>query len=51
MEVVIPPRDHGPSTYRYTWDENGEVTQVTRYAMAQPGLSLNNIPHIQASSS
>ncbi|SPQ22083.1 0c82ce2d-26cf-476e-8914-0ca15ab7d1b9 [Thermothielavioides terrestris] len=30
MEMVIPPRDHGPSTYRYTWDENGEVTQVTR---------------------
>ncbi|KAH6845132.1 hypothetical protein B0I37DRAFT_406712 [Chaetomium sp. MPI-CAGE-AT-0009] len=30
METVIPPRDHGPSTYRYTWDENGEVTQVTR---------------------
>ncbi|EAQ92466.1 hypothetical protein CHGG_00701 [Chaetomium globosum CBS 148.51] len=28
METVIPPRDHGPSTYRYTWDENGEVTQV-----------------------
>ncbi|KAK3946005.1 hypothetical protein QBC46DRAFT_370559 [Diplogelasinospora grovesii] len=30
MEIVIPPRDHGPSTYRYTWDENGEVEQVTR---------------------
>ncbi|KAK4041760.1 hypothetical protein C8A01DRAFT_34139, partial [Parachaetomium inaequale] len=29
MEMVIPPRDHGPSTYRYTWDENGEVEQVT----------------------
>ncbi|KAK3325813.1 hypothetical protein B0H66DRAFT_139429 [Apodospora peruviana] len=30
MEIVIPPRDHGPSTYQYTWDENGEVTQITR---------------------
>ncbi|KAK4449126.1 hypothetical protein QBC34DRAFT_463761 [Podospora aff. communis PSN243] len=30
MEIVIPPRDHGPSTFRYTWDENGEVQQVTR---------------------
>ncbi|KAK4241300.1 hypothetical protein C8A03DRAFT_41246 [Achaetomium macrosporum] len=30
METVIPPRDHGPTTYRYTWDENGEVMQVTR---------------------
>ncbi|KAK1754819.1 hypothetical protein QBC47DRAFT_226724 [Echria macrotheca] len=31
MEIVIPPRaQHGPSTFRYTWDENGEVQQVTR---------------------
>ncbi|KAK0728498.1 hypothetical protein B0T26DRAFT_768119 [Lasiosphaeria miniovina] len=30
MEIVIPPRDHGPSTFRYTWDENGEVQQMTR---------------------
>ncbi|KAK4168834.1 hypothetical protein QBC43DRAFT_81563 [Cladorrhinum sp. PSN259] len=30
MEMVIPPRDHGPSTYRYAWDQNGEVTQMTR---------------------
>ncbi|KAK3378109.1 hypothetical protein B0H63DRAFT_236952 [Podospora didyma] len=30
MEIVIPPRDHGPSTFRYTWDENGEVSQITR---------------------
>ena len=36
MEIVIPPRDHGPSTYRYTWDENGEVQQVTRYAPRSP---------------
>ncbi|OIW23599.1 hypothetical protein CONLIGDRAFT_637566 [Coniochaeta ligniaria NRRL 30616] len=38
MEIVIPPRDHGASTYRYTWDENGEVTQVTRVnEPQQPG--------------
>ena len=30
MEVIIPPRDHKPSTYRYTWDENGEVQKVER---------------------
>ncbi|KAB5525714.1 hypothetical protein GE09DRAFT_1257422 [Coniochaeta sp. 2T2.1] len=30
MEIVIPPRDHGASTYKYTWDENGDVMQVTR---------------------
>jgi hypothetical protein len=30
METVIPPRGHGPMTNRYAWDENGEVTQVTR---------------------
>ncbi|KAF4896972.1 hypothetical protein CGCF415_v011381 [Colletotrichum fructicola] len=29
MEVVIPPRDHGPS-YRYTWDEEGQVERVER---------------------
>ncbi|KAH8911814.1 hypothetical protein BR93DRAFT_932932 [Coniochaeta sp. PMI_546] len=38
MEIVIPPRDHGVSTYRYTWDENGEVMQVTRVnEPQQPG--------------
>ncbi|KAK3301241.1 uncharacterized protein B0H64DRAFT_471194 [Chaetomium fimeti] len=36
METVIPPRDHGPSTYRYTWDENGEVAQVTRISASPP---------------
>ncbi|KAK4217166.1 hypothetical protein QBC37DRAFT_63402 [Rhypophila decipiens] len=30
MEIVIPPRDHRPLTYQYTWDENGEVTNITR---------------------
>ncbi|KAK3685751.1 hypothetical protein B0T22DRAFT_381460 [Podospora appendiculata] len=35
MEIVIPPRDHGPSTFHYTWDENGEVTQITRVQEAQ----------------
>ena len=30
MEVVIPPRDHGQTTYRYTWDDNGEVERVER---------------------
>lgn len=39
MEAVIPPRDHGPSTYRYTWDENGEVTQVIRCVAAQSSHS------------
>ncbi|KAF6844809.1 hypothetical protein CMUS01_00743 [Colletotrichum musicola] len=29
MEVVIPPRDHGPS-YRYTWDDNGDVERIER---------------------
>ncbi|EJT77174.1 hypothetical protein GGTG_07086 [Gaeumannomyces tritici R3-111a-1] len=32
MEVVIPPRDHGASTYRYEWDENGAVTNISRVA-------------------
>lgn len=36
MEIVIPPRDHGPSTFRYTWDENGEVQQMTRYTHPSP---------------
>ncbi|KAK0745221.1 hypothetical protein B0T21DRAFT_345310 [Apiosordaria backusii] len=36
MEIVIPPRDHGPSTFRYAWDENGEVTQMTRVREEQP---------------
>ncbi|KAK0613461.1 hypothetical protein B0T14DRAFT_436573 [Immersiella caudata] len=36
MEIVIPPRDHGPSTFRYTWDENGEVQQVTRVRDESP---------------
>jgi hypothetical protein len=35
MEMTIPPRHHGPSTYRYTWDANGAVTQVTRSVAAQ----------------
>ncbi|KAK0616066.1 hypothetical protein B0T17DRAFT_496885 [Bombardia bombarda] len=30
MDIVIPPRDHGSSTFHYKWDENGEVTQITR---------------------
>ncbi|TPX18423.1 uncharacterized protein E0L32_011664 [Thyridium curvatum] len=30
MEVVIPPRDHGPTTYKYEWDENGEVISTQR---------------------
>ena len=30
MEIVIPPRDHGATTFQYTWDENGEVQQITR---------------------
>ncbi|KAL2105310.1 hypothetical protein VUR80DRAFT_8586 [Thermomyces stellatus] len=30
MELIIPPRDHRPTTYRYTWDENGEVERVER---------------------
>ncbi|KAL0942169.1 uncharacterized protein CTRU02_200054 [Colletotrichum truncatum] len=29
MEVVIPPRAHGPP-YRYTYDENGEVEKIER---------------------
>ncbi|GKT50931.1 uncharacterized protein ColSpa_11112 [Colletotrichum spaethianum] len=29
MEVVIPPRDHGPS-YRYVWDDNGAVERIER---------------------
>ncbi|KAK4679160.1 hypothetical protein QC764_201670 [Podospora pseudoanserina] len=36
MEITIPPRDHGPSTFRYAWDENGEVTQMTRVREDQP---------------
>ncbi|KAJ9141648.1 hypothetical protein NKR23_g7817 [Pleurostoma richardsiae] len=28
MEIVIPPRDPNQSTYRYTWDEHGDVTDV-----------------------
>ncbi|KLU86341.1 hypothetical protein MAPG_05355 [Magnaporthiopsis poae ATCC 64411] len=32
MEVVIPPRDHGATTYRYEWDENGAVTNISRVA-------------------
>ncbi|KAK4122382.1 hypothetical protein N657DRAFT_576349 [Parathielavia appendiculata] len=36
MEMLIPPRDHGPSTYRYTWDENGEIAQVTRVRDSRP---------------
>ncbi|CAK7197616.1 hypothetical protein SEUCBS139899_000264 [Sporothrix eucalyptigena] len=28
MEVVIPPRDHGGQTYKYEWDEQGEVTNI-----------------------
>jgi hypothetical protein len=30
MEVIIPPRDHKATTYRYTWDEHGEVQRVER---------------------
>ena len=30
MEIIIPPRDHRPTTYRYTWDANGEVERVER---------------------
>ncbi|CAI4215072.1 unnamed protein product [Parascedosporium putredinis] len=30
MEVIIPPRDHKTITYRYTWDEKGEVQKVER---------------------
>ncbi|OHE95279.1 hypothetical protein CORC01_09424 [Colletotrichum orchidophilum] len=29
MEVVIPPRDHGPS-YRYVWDNDGQVERIER---------------------
>ncbi|KAK1654751.1 hypothetical protein BDP81DRAFT_402751 [Colletotrichum phormii] len=29
MEVVIPPRDHGPS-YRYVWDDDGQVERIER---------------------
>ncbi|GKT60771.1 hypothetical protein ColTof4_00890 [Colletotrichum tofieldiae] len=29
MEVVIPPRDHGPS-YRYVWDDDGAVERIER---------------------
>ncbi|KAK1828274.1 hypothetical protein QBC39DRAFT_374811 [Podospora conica] len=36
MEIVIPPRDHGQSTFRYTWDENGEVQQMTRVQDSLP---------------
>ncbi|KAB5554515.1 hypothetical protein GE09DRAFT_964056 [Coniochaeta sp. 2T2.1] len=36
MEIVIPPRDHGASTYKYTWDENGDVMQVTRRVNGEP---------------
>ncbi|KAL1842642.1 hypothetical protein VTJ49DRAFT_4553 [Mycothermus thermophilus] len=41
MEMVIPPRDHGSTTYRYTWDENGEVTQVTRVHHVRPFSTSN----------
>ncbi|KAK4148610.1 hypothetical protein C8A00DRAFT_38811, partial [Chaetomidium leptoderma] len=44
MEMVIPPRDHGPSTYRYTWDENGEVTQVTRVEDSRPPSTAHPLP-------
>ncbi|KAK4141295.1 uncharacterized protein C8A04DRAFT_14224 [Dichotomopilus funicola] len=30
MEPVSPPRAQRPSSYRYTWDENGKVAEVTR---------------------
>ena len=43
METVIPPRDHGPSTYKYTWDENGEVMQVTRSITAQSPSSISGM--------
>ncbi|KAK4195080.1 hypothetical protein QBC40DRAFT_237267 [Triangularia verruculosa] len=36
MEITIPPRDHGPTTFRYAWDENGEVAQMTRVREEQP---------------
>lgn len=36
MEVIIPPRDHGPSTFRYTWDENGDVQQIQRHGHLSP---------------
>ncbi|KAK2024434.1 hypothetical protein LX32DRAFT_99545 [Colletotrichum zoysiae] len=29
MEVVIPPRDHGPS-YRYVWGDDGTVKRIER---------------------
>ncbi|KAH8893217.1 hypothetical protein GQ53DRAFT_821934 [Thozetella sp. PMI_491] len=35
MEIVIPPRDHAKSAYRYTWDENGEVTNVSKLSEQQ----------------
>ncbi|KAK3988301.1 hypothetical protein QBC44DRAFT_103367 [Cladorrhinum sp. PSN332] len=44
MEMVIPPRDHGPSTFRYAWDENGEVTQMTRVREEHPPSTRRPIP-------
>ncbi|WYZ41901.1 hypothetical protein EsH8_V_000796 [Colletotrichum jinshuiense] len=38
MEVVIPPRDHGPS-YKYVWDDNGEVERIERFARDRPVLN------------
>ncbi|KAK4225349.1 hypothetical protein QBC38DRAFT_267411 [Podospora fimiseda] len=44
MEMVIPPRDHGSSTFRYAWDENGEVTQMTRVQEEYPPSTRRPIP-------
>lgn len=30
MEMVIPPRDHGGSVYRYAWDDDGQVISAQR---------------------
>ncbi|KAK1971475.1 hypothetical protein LY78DRAFT_100087 [Colletotrichum sublineola] len=41
MEVVIPPRDHGPS-YRYVWDDDGTVKRVERVPEHQRSHQRNS---------
>ncbi|KAK1999315.1 hypothetical protein LX36DRAFT_680438 [Colletotrichum falcatum] len=49
MEIVIPARDHGPSSYRYVWGDDGTVKRVEKCAHADPfpRFMLREIPEQQ----
>ncbi|ORY68683.1 uncharacterized protein BCR38DRAFT_464055 [Pseudomassariella vexata] len=44
MEIVIPPRDHGKATFRYTWDKDGTVRNLEALERIQEGDEPESAP-------